>query len=98
MGKTRGDMVAGAPVCLEAYDPNTRQRMTDLRATRTDLRGVYRFEGLAPGAYRVLATFEWQMPDSAAMDLARALSAPIQAHGDLQVDLAFYTRRCRPGT
>lgn len=91
--KAGADPVAGAPVYLEGYDVGTRQRATDLRTTRTDMRGVYRFEGLAPGTYRVLATFEYQMPDSAAMDLGGARPLKAEANSNLQMDLDLYVVR-----
>jgi hypothetical protein len=91
--KSSGEAVAGAPVYLEGYDPDTRQRATDLLTTRTDLRGSYRFDGLAPGTYRVLATFEYQMPDVAAMDAAGARLLKAESSGDLQVDLDLYVLR-----
>ena len=74
------NLAAGAPVFLEAWDPDSRQRLVELRTTRTDARGGYRFQDLAPGAYRVLATFEYRNPDSAAMDAANAPSLRIDAH------------------
>ena len=78
---------------LEAYDATARKRVTDLRATRTDLTGSYHFDDLAPGLYRVLATFEYQNPDSAAMDLAGARLAEIEAHAALQADLDLFGER-----
>jgi hypothetical protein len=89
--KTLGDAVAGAPVHLEAYDPVSRRRVMDLQTTRTDLRGAYRFDGLAPGIYHVLATFEYQAPDAAAMDQAGARQIQLEARSDLQLDLDLYT-------
>ena len=89
--KTLGDAVTGAPVHLEAYDPVSRRRVMDLQTTRTDLRGAYRFDGLTPGIYRVLATFEYQAPDAAAMDQAGARQVEIEARSDLQLDLDLYT-------
>jgi hypothetical protein len=80
----------GAPVYLEAWDPETRKRLTDLRVVRTDVRGAYRFQSLAPGTYRVLSTFEYQMPESASMDLAGAQSVRVEARNDLQMDLDLY--------
>jgi hypothetical protein len=88
-----GDAVAGAPVYLEAYDPVNRKRLTDLRSARADLRGMYRFDGLAPGLYRVLATFEYDAPDSATLDLAGARQIQIEARSDLQSDLDLYGER-----
>jgi hypothetical protein len=88
--KSYGDPVVGAPVYLEAYDPETHTRLTDLRTVRTDIHGLYRFQGLAPGIYRVLATFEYQMPDTASMELAGAPSVRVEARSDLQMDLDLY--------
>jgi len=91
--KALGDAVVGAPVYLEAYDPDSRRRLTDLRSTRTDLRGGYRFDGLPPGTYRVLATFEYQAPDTAAMDLAAAHQVAVESPSDSQLDLDLYIIR-----
>ena len=91
--KSSGETVAGAPVYLEAYDPVTRKRVTDLRTVRTDMRGLYRFESLAPGVYRVLSTFEYRSPDSAEMEMAGAQTASVAASGDLAVDLDLYVIR-----
>jgi len=88
--KDGNNLAAGAPVYLEAWDPDTRQRLVELRTTRTDARGGYRFQDLAPGAYRVLATFEYNNPNAAAMDLANAPSLSIEAHSDRQRDLDLY--------
>jgi hypothetical protein len=91
--KSLGDTVAGAPVHLESYDTASRQRVTDLRTTRTDLHGAYRFDGLPPGTYRVLATFEYQAPDTAVMDQAGARQVAIEGKSDLQFDLDLYAIR-----
>jgi hypothetical protein len=88
--KLSSEPVAGAPVYLEGWDPDNRKRTTDLRVVRSDGNGVYRFQGLAPGTYRVLATFEYLMPDSASMDLAGAPSVRIEPHSNLQMDLDLY--------
>lgn len=88
--KSFSDPVMGAPVYLEGYDPETRTRVTDLRVVRTDIHGLYRFQGLAPGIYRVLATFEYQMPDTASMEFAAAPQVRVEAHSDLQMDLDLY--------
>jgi hypothetical protein len=88
--KYSGDVVSGAPVFLEGYDPETHTRVTDLRVTRTDKYGAYRFDGLAPGNYRILSTFEYMMPDVAAMDMAGAQSLRVEAHSTLQTDLDLW--------
>jgi len=88
--KSSGDVVAGAPVFLEGFDPMTRQRVTELRVVRTDGHGMYRFQGLAPGTYRVLSTFEFQSPDVEAMEMAAAPTLKVEAHTDQQYDLDLY--------
>jgi hypothetical protein len=79
--------VAGAPVFLEGYDPDSRRRVAELRTVFTDARGQYRFTDLAPGSYRVLSSFEFQSPDQAVMDLAGAKLVNIEEAKDLPQDL-----------
>jgi hypothetical protein len=88
--KESGSPASWAPVFLETWDPVERTRLVDLRETRADIRGNYRFEGLPPGSYRVLSTFEYMAPDPNAMDLGGALPIEIAAHTDLQTDLDLY--------
>jgi hypothetical protein len=87
------DPVTGVPVFLEAYDPDSRKRLMDVRVTRTDTQGRYQFYGLAPGAYRMLSSFEFQMPDSAALDAANARTVKLEEGRDLPVDLDQYMIR-----
>ena len=87
------DPVAGVPVFLEAYDPDSRKRLMDVRVTRTDTQGKYQFYGLAPGAYRMLGSFEFQMPDSAALEAANARIVKAEEGRDLPVDLDLYVIR-----
>jgi len=79
--------LAGAPVYLEAYDPDQRKRVSELQMALTDLRGNYQFRGLAPGNYRILASFEFQHPDAAAMELAGAKLVKVQEGADTPQDL-----------
>ncbi|SPE43071.1 conserved hypothetical protein [Candidatus Sulfopaludibacter sp. SbA3] len=79
--------VEGAPVYLEGYDPDQRKRVTELQVARTDSRGQYQFTTLAPGSYRVLATFEFQYPDAAAMERSGAKVVAVQEGKDTLQDL-----------
>src|ERR1039457_7199160 len=88
--KSAGDAVSGVPVYLEPYEPLSRRRVGDLRIVRTDMRGQYRFEGLAPGAYRILSTFEYLTPDVETMDIARALPVTIDTRNELSRDVDLY--------
>jgi hypothetical protein len=80
----------GAPVFLERWDPVTRQRLLDLRETRTDMRGNYRFDSLPPGEYRVLSTYEYASPDSNAFDIAQPGAVRVESSTNPQVDLDLY--------
>jgi hypothetical protein len=91
--KSAGNAVPGAPVYLEAYDPTSGQRLMELRETRTDLRGTYRFEGVAPGAYRVLATFEYVNPDNAVMSSVNPRSFKSEPQSTAHIDLDLYVIR-----
>jgi len=80
----------GAPVYLEAFDKDTGKRLAELRTTRTDLRGQYRFDGLAPGFYRILGTFEYEKPESDTMEAAGARSLTLAEATDTAQDLELY--------
>jgi hypothetical protein len=92
MVKSGGEFAAGAPVYLEGWDPEAKQRVGDLRSVRTDARGQFRFEGLAPGSYRVLATFEYLNPDVETMGAA-AQEIIVAAHAEKALDLELYAIR-----
>jgi hypothetical protein len=87
------DPVAGVPVFLEAYDADSHRRVSDVRTVRTDTRGQFEFYGLAPGQYRVLSTFEFQMPELSQMDAANARSIRVEEGQDQAVDLDLYVIR-----
>ena len=91
--KSSDEAVAGVPVYLEAYDPATHTRVADLRSTRTGARGNYSFRDLAPGAYRILGTFEYLAPDLETMDLVNAQVITVDPHSDLPLDLELYVIR-----
>ena len=84
------ELEPGAPVYLEAFDKDTGKRLGDLRTTRTGLRGQYRFTGLAPGLYRILATFEYEKPDSDAMEAAGARALTLDEATNIAQDLDLF--------
>jgi hypothetical protein len=90
---TGGAPVAGIPVFLEAYDLERRKRVKDFQILRTDINGGYRFTGLAPGSYRLLATFDYRTPDGAVMELAVVKTAKVGEGGDVIQDLEQYVVR-----
>src|ERR1035438_5097722 len=84
------DPAPGAPVYLEAFDKGTQKRLGELRTTRPDLRGQYHFNGLAPGLYRILGTFEYEKPDSDTMEAAGARALTLSDATDTTQDLDLY--------
>jgi hypothetical protein len=85
--------VVGVPVYLEGYDTGLGKRVTDLRTVLTDTNGAYQFAGLTPGTYRVLATFEYQSPDSFTMGASRATPVTIEKGNSRAQDLDLFVLR-----
>ena len=88
--KNSDDPVPYVPVYLEAYSLTEGKRVAELRTAISDMRGQYRFEDLAPGNYRILATFEYLAPDTSVMSDAGAQIVTLDAHVDLARDLDLY--------
>jgi hypothetical protein len=88
-----GAPVAGIPVFLEAYDLERRKRVKDFQILRTDINGGYRFTGLAPGSYRLLATFDYRTPDAQVMELPVVKMAKLDEGRDAIQDLDQYVVR-----
>jgi hypothetical protein len=88
--KSGSETVAGAPVFLESTDLEPQRRVMEVFVTRTDIHGQYRFAGLGPGNYRVLSSFEYQMPDPQTMLNAGAKPVKVEAGRDAQQDLDLY--------
>jgi uncharacterized surface anchored protein len=74
-------------VFLEGWDPVTRSRLVDLRETRSDARGNYRFDNLAPGDYRIFSTFDYAAPTPQIFDASRANEIRLEKATDPAVDL-----------
>ena len=91
--KDAGGIVAGAPVFLEPMDLDPARRVTNVYTTLTDTHGFYRFSSLPPGQYRVMSSFEYQMPDSQTMRNAQAIELTISTRTDIGQDLDLYVIR-----
>jgi len=85
-----GRAVPDMPVFLEAFDLDRNKRVPELHTGRTDANGDYRFDGLAPGVYRVLATAEYRTADPTMMDLAAAKSVRLEEGRDVALDVEPY--------
>ncbi len=88
--RTGNEAVEGAPVFLEAWDPDERRRLLELRSVRTGSDGTFRFESVAPGVYRVMSSFEYLSPDPIAMELGGSKIIKIEAHTDPQMEIDLY--------
>jgi hypothetical protein len=86
----RQDAAVGAMVFLEPWDAAQHKRLGEVRSARAGIRGQYRFHGLAPGSYRVMATFEYQMPEEGEMDRAETRVVKAEAGADLAQDLDLF--------
>ena len=84
--------VIGAPVYLEAID-RRGLGLGEVRTTRSDLNGQYRFSGLAPGKYRVLSSFESRERDQSLMTVAPARTLSLKEGSETSQDLALYVTR-----
>jgi hypothetical protein len=82
-----GDTVAGVPVFVEPYDLDPRKRLEPVRSTSTDSNGRYEIGGLAAGVYRLLASFDYQMPEPAQMDAANAKTVRVEDGSRASLDL-----------
>jgi len=88
--KSGGEPAIGAPVFLEPVDLEPARRVTQTFITRTDVHGQYSFNGLAPGNYRVLSSFEYVNVDSAIMSQAAAKQVLLENTHDIQQDLDLF--------
>jgi hypothetical protein len=76
----------GAPVYLEAFDPNARRRVKELQITHADSLGRYRFADLAPGSYRLLSSFDFDATDGP-LEVRGAKTLKVDEARDLVQDL-----------
>jgi hypothetical protein len=82
-----GDAVAGVPVFVEPFDLDPHKRLEPMRTVSTDAKGKYSIGGLAPGVYRLLASFDYQMPEPAQMEAAEAPRVKVEEGAHATLDL-----------
>jgi hypothetical protein len=82
-----GDAVAGVKVFVEPFDLEVRKRVAPMLEVTTDEKGRYSVGGLAPGVYRLLASFDYLTVDPAQMEAAEAPKITVEAgaHGTLDL-------------
>jgi len=83
-----GVAAIGAPVFLNAVDADLRSRLGGVRMVRSNDKGEYLFNGLAPGKYEVISSFDIQDPGEAHWPLGAGRSAMIDQNGKSQLDIS----------
>jgi hypothetical protein len=77
---------ANAPVFLETLDIDPNEP-PQVRTTRTDSTGIYRFAGLPPGRYRVFSSYDVDPTNRNSIDSARPAIVSLRESSDESQDL-----------
>jgi protocatechuate 3,4-dioxygenase beta subunit len=85
-----GKGVPGASVFLWPATEAIRRSLRGYRMAIADTEGKYHFEGLPPGDYRMLATFDFTEIDEAALDEARAVVVQAKESQRTVADLTLW--------
>lgn len=87
---TEGAPVPGAPVFLWAVTNEVRRQLGGTRQMLSNTDGKFRFEGLPPGDYRLLASFDVREADAEVVDQANAARIHAEASGLAVVELPLW--------
>jgi|SRR5579883_23565 protocatechuate 3,4-dioxygenase beta subunit len=82
--------VAGAPVFLWPESDAARRSLGGFRETLADVNGKFRFDGLPPGNYRLLATFDMSEVDEEAIEEGHAITVTVQASQTNSVEVPLW--------
>jgi hypothetical protein len=85
---TDGAPAIGAPVFLNAVDSDLRSRLGGVRMVRAGEHGEYQFNGLAPGRYEVISSFDIQDPGEAHWPLGSGKPVTLDQNGKSQLDIS----------
>lgn len=86
-----GTAVAGVPVFLWPVTEQARRSLRGWKTMLTTADGKYRFEGLPPGEYRLLATFDLTEIDADTMEEARAVTVQTAASQTKSQELTVWS-------
>lgn len=86
-----GSPVAGAPVFLWPMDEQARRSLRGWRTMLTTSDGKFHFDGLPPGDYRMLASFDLTEVDADVMEEAHAATVHTAASQMKAIDLPLWT-------
>ena len=82
--------IPGAPVFLWPMEESARRSLHGWRETITDVDGHFKFDGLPPGNYRMMATFDITEIDEEKLDEARAVMVHVDAAGSATTELPLW--------
>jgi len=88
--KQEGKAVPGAPVFLWPAAESARRSLKGYRMVFADSEGKYHLDGLPPGNYRLLATFDLTEIDEAAVEEAQAISVHADESQITAADLTLW--------
>jgi Carboxypeptidase regulatory-like domain len=87
---TEGNPVPGAPVFLWPVADEVRRQLGGTRQILSNTDGRFRFEGLPPGDYRLLASFDVREADAEVMEQANAAKTRAEASESAAVELPLW--------
>ncbi len=82
--------VPGAPVFLWALAEGARRSLKGYRMVIADTDGKYHFDGLPPGDYRMLATYDFTEVDEGSMDEGQAITVRATESQRTSADLSLW--------
>ncbi len=85
-----GNPVPGAPVFLWPVADEVRRQLGGARQIFSNTDGKFRFEGLPPGDYRLLTSFDVREVDAEIVDLANAVKIRAEASESAAVELPLW--------
>lgn len=87
---SEGNPVPGAPVFLWPVADEARRQLGGARQILSNTDGTFRFDGLPPGDYRLLASFDLREANAEIMDQANAPKTRAEASESASVELPLW--------
>ena len=80
--------VAGIPVFLWPVAESARRSLRGFVQKQSDVNGQFQFDGLPPGDYRIVASYDLTEVDEESIELARAVAVHVEKSQTAPADLA----------
>ncbi len=85
-----GEPAVGSPVYLERWDEREGKRLGEIRRTLADAQAGFRFRGLAPGAYRLVSSFDFDAPGEDLMPNVQPKLVRVAEGESVEANLALF--------